>query len=55
VAKLKKEHDANEILITGLEQKLKINEQKDKDKIAKVTFKLKFKKIKEEIYSLTKT
>ncbi len=55
VAKLKKENDANEILIKGLEQKLKINEQKDKDKIAKVTFKLKFKKIKEEIYSLTKT
>ena len=55
VNKLTKEHNVNEILISGLEQKLKVNEQKDKDRIAKITFKLKFKKIKEEIYTLSKT
>jgi serine phosphatase RsbU (regulator of sigma subunit) len=55
VARLKKEHDANDAAITALEQKLRVNEQADKDKIAKITFKLKFKKIKEEIYTLSKT
>lgn len=53
--KLQKDYQKNETLVQYYEQKLKQKEQKDKERISKETFKLKFKKIREEIDLLGKT
>lgn len=53
--KLKKEFDNNSRTIDILEAKLKVKEQIDKDAQAQELFKLKYKKIKEEINTLSKS